>query len=270
MVQGMVQGSAEANLLGAALYALGRGEEILWTDHAEPQAFRRAALARGRLWRAARFLFFGPFLGSFFFVTVRDLVHRPPQLTLANLLWLCLLFSAVSFCAAMVWVAIMESVAWSARTGNVLYVVTNRRLLLVGPTAGPFRKSIGRNLLPGDLPCDRSPIALPPSETAGNVVVRTLNPIIGAAPCSGASTVTLFHHDYRDEDGIWHHHTSTIPAVREPKELCMHINRMSQLAQTPCPRTVESGGAGNGPGCECMSDWPAARQFEGVAAAEPR
>lgn len=228
-------------------------------DCAEPKAFRRGVLARGRWWRAARILFCSVAGALFWYGATRQLARYSSEATLPNLLWLCGLFAVVLWCGVVVILAVVEPIAWSARARSAFYVVTDRRLLLVltGRLVRPLVSYVGEHL--GD-DWSEPPgvnLSLGTTRTSPSVVVRTLDGIIGASPSSGGGQVVLFHHDWRDEDGVWHQKTTTLPGVRDPIRLCEHIARMSSFGRVPCPRGADNAGA---PGCECVSSWRAARQ----------
>jgi hypothetical protein len=128
-------------------------------------------------------------------------------------------------------------------------------MVLSGYTVRPPVSYIGENL--GDSLSEPTGVRLATETAASNVVVRALGGVIGAAPCSGSRKVVLFHHDWPDEEGVWHQRKTTIPGVQDPIALCEHVVRMSFFAQVPCPRGADNSPA---PGCACVSSWRAARE----------
>jgi hypothetical protein len=243
-------------LLAATLNALRPGERIVWTHWAEPEDFRREILARGRWWRAARILFCAPAAAAFWYGATRHLPLYSRAEPLVSILWPCGLLAVVLYCGATVILAVAEVIAWSARARRAVYVVTDRRLLLAlsGSPVRPLLSYVGEKFgstlsePPGDN------VSLGATDRRSHVIVRTIDGIIGVAPCSGGRKVILFHHDSSGEDGHWNHRTTTLPGVRDPIALCEHVTWTRSLGRVPCPRGAESGHA---PECPCITWWRA-------------
>jgi hypothetical protein len=213
-------GSAEAR----ATCAIRSNEKIVWSGGAERRAFQRGRAFAGLLW--FRLLICGHFaVSSAYYCICSFLLATPEQAP-----WV---IGVASWCATLLVLASGVG-AWPFLIEDVRYVVTNRRLLIVGRISRFRSMCVGESLVVGDVPCEAHHLAFP-----RRVAVREVRPGIGSSVSVGGRIVTIYHHDWRDEDGDWHEARTTLHGVIDPQELVRQVRAMAHPNREPCPRNSE-------------------------------
>jgi len=231
---------SDPKLLAAAVGALEPGERLTWADLAEPHSYRRQVRAHDRWFRVVRMVFCACvglllyYVGTHLHLGPRDAAGwSNPMLVVFLVQCIPLVFMAQ--CGITVLLDIVQPMAWAARAASVLYVVTNRRVLLLARTNHQFGWSIGGRVLPDDqwTTCGNRRLA----EREG-ISIRTVAPIINATAnhTASVSPVVLDHHDCQGEHGHWHRSATSIPGVINAVGMCQRIKEMRTYRQAPCPR----------------------------------
>jgi hypothetical protein len=158
--------------------------------------------------------------------------------------------------------AVLRPVAWLMRARSLMYVVTNRRVLLlstvrrssltwlmeVSPsfaTGSCCGWEAGTPVIPND------PIARKSLDDMG-VSVRTVRPIIGIVDCKSdrGDRLVLRHHDAPDGEGGWCSATTTLPGISSSDFLKALMRDVTAHNREPCSRgSFENAGSL----CDCAA-----------------